>query len=233
LYATPGDAAVKRHIAGACAFIVVILEWASASSFPLAFSAVGAIGAGYYRMDELNRHLGLIAQDRSVSLDGITGGVNFRVEGRVWVMNQIGLSGGYEHFWAATDAQGSSSTLSFRVPADVYTVGAIVAILRIENVIDLCIGANSCFARSVYGTNEIVERRLSEFKGDNRGYEIFAEAHTNFLNPIEIGFQLGYRGLTIDSYTDKYGREALFEPDRKMQVDYSGVFFYLMTGIRI
>jgi hypothetical protein len=37
----------------------------------------------------------------------------------------------------------------------------------------------------------------------------------------------------IDSFKDKYDREAYFESGMKMQLDYSGVFFYLTTAIRI
>ncbi|MDD4857928.1 MAG: hypothetical protein PHD74_07460, partial [Candidatus Krumholzibacteria bacterium] len=123
--------------------------------------------------------------------------------------------------------------LSYRAPADVYTVGAVCLAYRIENVLDLCVGTNLCFVNSVFGTNETVERRFSEYDGDDVGYEMYAEAHTNFLNPIEVGFQLGYRGLKIDTFTDRYGDVAYFEAGRKMVVDYSGVFFYLIASIRI
>ncbi|HEY5132404.1 MAG TPA: hypothetical protein VII85_01810 [Candidatus Krumholzibacteriaceae bacterium] len=224
---------MKKLVAVLGALTILSLAHAPASSFPLGLSVVGGIGAGYYGMEDLNRHLGLIAQSKHITLDGITGGVNFRVEGRVWILDQLALAGGYEHFWGATDAEGTSSSLSYRAPSDAYTVGAIVVLLDVQDVVDLCVGVNGCFAKSVYGTNELVERRLSEFKGQNEGYEVFGEAHTNFINPIEVGFQLGYRGLTIDSFKDKYGREAHFDSLVKMQLDYSGVFFYLTTAIRI
>jgi len=204
-----------------------------AGAFPLGFSAVGGIGAGYYSMAELNRHLGLLAQTERLQLHGIASGVNFRIEGRVWGLNTFGLTGGYERFWGETDAQGTSSSLSYRTPSDVYTIGAIFVLLRIENVFNLCVGANECFAKSVYGTNELNERRLSEFKGEDRGYEAYAEIHSNFLNPIEVGMQLGYRGLTIDTFNDKYGDVGYFELGRKIEIDYSGVFFYFTTAIRL
>lgn len=204
-----------------------------AESFPLGFSIVGGIGAGYYEMEALNEHLGHVAQEKNVKFDGLSSGVNFRIEGRAWLYDFAALAGGFEHFWGETESEGTSSTLSYRAPADVYTVGAIVAAIKIENVMNLCLGSNICFAKSVYGSNEVIERRFSEYKGDNEGYEIFAEAHTNFMDPIEVGFQLGYRGLKITEFTDKYGDPAWFEPDMKMEIDYSGAFFYFTTAIRL
>ena len=202
-------------------------------AFPLGFSAVGGLGAGYYSMEELNRHLGLVAQADGLHLDGITSGANFRIEGRAWAWNTIALTGGYERFWGETDAEGTSSSLSYRTPSDVYTIGVDGVLLRIENVFNLCVGANECFARSVYGTNELIERRFSEFKGKGQGYEAYAEIHTNFLNPIEVGLQLGYRGLTIETMNNKYGDVGFFEPGRKIEIDYSGAFFYFTTAIRL
>ena len=167
------------------------------------------------------------------SLDELSSGVNFRIEGRVWMFDLFAVTGGFEHFWGATESEGTASSLSYRAPSDVYTLGAIVAVLKIENAFNLCVGSNLCFAESVFGTNEVIARRLSEFKGEDQGYEIYAEAHTNFLNPIEVGFQLGYRGLAIETFTDKYGDTASFEPGMKMEIDYSGAFFYFTTAIRL
>ena len=223
-----------RIISAFVALAVLSLIPAPAGSFPIGFSVVGGIGAGYYDMAALNRHLGLVAQSKGVKFDGLSGGVNFRVEGRIWMYDLFAVTGGYEHFWGETESQGSSSTLSYRTPSDVYTVGTIVALLRIENALNLCVGSNLCFAKSVFGTNEIIARRLSEFKGENKGFELYAEAHTNFLNPIEVGFQLGYRGLAVKTLKDKYGDDAYFEPEHvKMEIDYSGVFFYFTTAIRL
>lgn len=224
-----------RTIMTACIAIATLsLAAAPAGSFPLGFSAVGGIGAGYYDMAALNQHLGHVAQDLGVSsLDELSSGVNFRIEGRVWIFDQVAGTGGFEHFWGATSSEGTESSLSYQAPADVYTFGAIVAVLRIENAINLCVGSNLCFAESVFGTNEVIARRLSEFKGDGQGYEVYAEAHSNFLGPIEVGFQLGYRGLAIETFTNKYGDTAFFEPGLKMEIDYSGAFFYFTTAIRL
>jgi hypothetical protein len=215
------------------ALAVLALAFARAESFPLGFSVVGGIGYGYYDMEALNTHLGHVAQERNVKFDGLTGGVNFRIEGRAWAYGLVAATGGFEHFWGETESEGTSSTLSYRAPCDVYTVGAIIAAIKIENAMNLCAGANVCFAHAVYGTNEEIARRFSEFKGENEGYEIYAEAHTNFMKPIEVGFQLGYRGLVIKEFTDKYGNVAPFEPDIKMELDYSGAFFYFTTAIRL
>lgn len=212
---------------------VLVLAFARAESFPLGFSVVGGIGAGYYDMEALNEHLGHVAQERNVKFDGLTGGVNFRIEGRLWMYHLAALTGGFEHFWGETESEGTSSTLSYRAPADVYTAGAIVAAIRIEEAMNLCVGFNYCYAEAVYGTNEVIERRFSEYKGKNDGYEIYAEAHTNFMNPIEVGVQFGYRGLKISEFTDKYGNAASFEPGMNMEIDYSGVFLYFTTAIRL
>ncbi len=224
----------RRIIPAFVALAVLSLAAAPAGSFPIGFSAVGGIGAGYYDMEALNRHLGHVAQDLGVaSLDDLSSGVNFRVEGRVWMFDQFAVTAGFEHFWGATESEGTESSLSYRAPSDIYTVGAIVAVVRIENALNLCVGSNLCFANTVYGTNEVIERRLQEFRGDDQGFELYAEAHTNFLKPIELGFQLGYRGLALKSFTDKYGDTASFEEGMKMEIDYSGAFFYFTTAIRL
>ncbi len=216
------------------ALAILSLAAAPAVSFPIGFSAVGGIGAGYYGMEALNRHLQIVSQDSGLTtLGNLSSGVNFRIEGRIWLYDLVAATGGFEYFWGSTESQGSTSTLTYQAPSDVYTVGAIVAPIRIENVFNLCVGLNLCFANSVFGTNEVIPRRLSEFKGEGRGCELYAEAHTNFINPIEVGFQMGYRRLALKTFTDKYGNTASFEPGNKMEIDYSGAFFYLTTAIRL
>jgi hypothetical protein len=233
--ARKGDGAARGIVVALVALGILSLAVSPARSFPIGFSVVGGIGVGYYDMESLNRHLQKFAQDSGLtSLDNLSNGVNFRIEGRVWMFDLFAVTTGFEHFWGATESQGSSSVLSYRAPADVYTVGAIVAPLRIENVLNLCVGSNLCFANSIFGTNEIIARRLSEFKGDGRGCELYAEAHTNFLDPIEVGFQLGYRWLALKTFTDKYGDTASFDSlTGTMEIDYSGAFFYFTTAIRL
>jgi hypothetical protein len=234
-FARHGDGLMRGMITALIALAVLCLAALPAGSFPIGFSAVGGIGAGYYNMEALNQHLGRIAQDSGwTSLDALSSGVNFRIEGRIWLFHKYAVTGGFEHFWGSTESQGSTATLSFRAPSDIYTVGAIVAPFRIENALNLCVGLNICFAETVFGTNEVYARRLSEYKGKNQGYELYAEAHSNFLNPIEVGFQLGYRGLDIKSFKDKTGATAIFNKSTtKMEIDYSGAFFYFTTAIRL
>jgi len=222
-----------RGIAAAGLIAFAASAHASAEAFPLGFSAVGGIGYGYYSMEELNSHIGTLAQEEHISIDELASGVNFRVEGRLWILSQVALTGGYEHFWAETAAEGTSSNLSYRAPSDVYTYGVLLAVLRLENSFNFCVGVSGCAARSVFGMNELGGTRLEEFKGNDNGYEVYTEIHTNFINPVEVGFQLGYRGVKVETYSDKYGDVALFDPATKIEVDYGGVFFYLMTGIRL
>jgi hypothetical protein len=55
---------------------------------------------------------------------------------------------------------------------------------------------------------------------------------TNFLSPLQFGIMLGYRGLKIKEFEDRYGDLASFEPSGKvMEIDYSGVFFYVTAGV--
>ena len=225
---------MKRALYAAAGILALtIVQAPPAVSFPIGVSANGAIGYGYYSMGDLNSHLNIVRQTRNIKLDGVGSGVNFKIEGRLWFFNQIALSGGYEHYWAESVSEGSSTTLSFKVPADVYNIGAVVTVLRLENTIDLCIGVNRSSAEAVFGTNEFIDRWLAEFKGKKAGYELYGEIHTNFVNPIEVGLQIGYRGLKIDSMRDKRGDEGLFDDGAKITIDYSGAFFYLTTAIRI
>ena len=217
-------------------FAIITAACMPAHSFSLGFSAVGGLGVGYYSMSELNSHISTKRQDLGITLDELTSGINFRLEGRVWVMDFAGVAGGYEYFWGETSSEGTSTSITFRTPADVYTVGAIVPIIRIKNAFDVCLGANWCFAKAVFEMKEEtdVSRIIPGFKGDDSGFEAYAEAQTKFFNPIEIGFQLGYRGIKISSLTSvKDGSEATFADGTKVEIDYSGAFFSLTAAIRL
>jgi len=222
-----------RGAAAVCAAAFVAAAGAGVEAFPLGFSVGGGTGWGYYSMSELNAHIGLVAQDNALTIDELGDGVNFRVEGRIWYRRAVALACGYEHYWGETDAAESSSSLSYHAPADVLTIGIVAAVLQIPNAIDICVGVNRCWADAVYGTNELTGRRLTEYKGEDAGYEAYAEVHTNFINPIEMGLQLGYRGLRIESLYDKFGDPGLFDAGSPIEIDYSGVFLYLMAAIRI
>ena len=111
-------------------------------------------------------------------------------------------------------------------------MGGVVKALVLPLIIDLNIGVSKSFATSIYGTNQEFARRLEEFKGDDDGYELFVEAMTNFVNPLQFGLMLGYRGLKIQGFEDRYGDIAYFEPSHVLiEADYSGVFFYVTAGI--
>jgi len=205
----------------------------NALSFPIGFSANGALGYGYYSMGDLNSHLNFVRQDKHIKLDALGNGVNFKVEGRIWFYDRVALSGGFEHYWAESTSEGSSTTLSYKAPADVLNIGAVVMVVRLENTIDICVGVNRSSAETVFGTNEFTSRSLTEFKGKKAGYELYGEIHTNFINPVEVGLQIGYRGLEVDGLEDKFGDDGSFDDGSPITVDYSGAFFYLTTAIRI
>lgn len=217
----------------ACAAALIAGAADGIDAFPLGFSVGGGAGAGYYSMGALNKHIGIVAQENLLTIGELGSGVNFRVEGRVWYRRLAAISLGYEHFWGETDAVEASSSLSYHTPAEVVTLGVVAAALRIENAFDICVGLNRCWVDAVYGTNERTGRRLQEWKGEDAGYEAYAEIHTNFIDPIEMGLQLGYRGVKVRSLYDKFGNLGLFEPGVPIEVDYSGVFIYLMAAIRI
>ena len=226
----------KRAIAALGALAIIVAAGSPAQSFPLGFSAVGGLGVGYYSMSELNRHIGSKRQGLGISLDELSNGVNFRIEGRVWVLDRAAVTGGYEYYWGETSSEGTSTPLTYRTPTDVYTLGAIVPLVRIKKAFDICLGVNLCMAKSVFEMKEENDsaRKIPSFKGDDSGYEAYAEIHTKFFNPLELGFQLGYRGLKINSFTSiRDGLAGTFSDGAKINIDYSGVFFYLTTAIRI
>ena len=154
------------------------------------------------------------------------------LQGRLWFFDRIGLIATYEHLWGQTEISGAEDPIVFKAPANIYSVGGIVKVIVLPSIIDLNVGVSKSLATSVYGTNQDFARRLEEFKGDDDGYEIFVEAMTNFLRPLQFGLMLGYRGLKIINFEDRYGDVAYFEPSHVlMEVDYSGAFFYVTAGI--
>ena len=203
-------------------------------TFPIGFSGHGGIGMGYYSMKELNDHINITGQTIHTSFPDLSNGINLKFEGRVWFFDRFAVTGGYEHYYGDTEGTTETATLMFKAPANVYTVGGVLKVFSLPVFVDLHIGGYVCFARSVYGTNEEGSRRLAEFKGNDNGYQLFAEAATNFIRPLEFGIQLGYRGLKVKSFEDRYGDIAYFPTTRgRIQLDYSGVFFYVTVGFRI
>jgi hypothetical protein len=227
----------KTAVTAFAALAFVVIARTEAQPFPLELSAVGGIGFGYYSMSDLNRHIGSKRQQLGrISLDELSNGLNFRLEGRLWLYGIAAATGGYEYFWGETSSSGTSTSLTYRTPADVYTIGVIAPAIKIGRAFDICVGLNWCTANAVFEMKEETDRSrfIPSFKGDNSGYEAYVEAHTRFINPIEIGFQLGYRGLKIKSFTStRTGQEAFFSEGQKIQIDYSGVFFMLTAAVRI
>jgi len=214
------------------AILAVTAPMREAACFPIGVSIHGGLGKGYYSMEELNDNINELRLELGSNLSDLSNGTNIMLQGRVWFFDRFGLTGTYEHFWGETEISGADDPIIFKAPANVYSVGGIVKVLVLPLIIDLNVGASKSLARSVYGTNQDFARRLEEFKGDDDGYEIFVEAVTNFVKPLQFGLMLGYRGLKIRDFEDRYGDIAYFEPSHVvMEVDYSGVFFYVTAGI--
>jgi len=230
---TGGRIMMKRFGAAAATFALALGACASAHAFPLGFSVAGGIGAGYYSMADLNSHLNNVRQANHIKLDELGSGVNFKADARIWFYDLVAVSGGYEHLWGESVSEGSSTTLDYKTPADVYTLGLVGAVFVVPNVVDLCVGVNRCSAKAVFGTNEVVSRRLAEFTGRNVGFEAYAEVHSNFINPVEVGLQFGYRNLKIQTLYDRRSAVGFFESGDQISLDYSGFFFYLTSAIRI
>ncbi len=225
---------MKKSLGTAAAiFALMVGASPSAHAFWLGFSATGGIGVGYYSMADLNSHLNTVRQASHIKLDELASGVNFKADGRVWFFDRVAVSGGYQHLWGESVSEGSSTTLDYKTPADIYTLGVVGTLLVLPNVVDLCVGVNRCSAKTVFGTNEVVSRRLAEFTGKSVGFEAYAEVHSNFLNPVEVGLQAGYRGLKIHTLYDRRQAVGFFESGDQMSIDYSGFFFYLTSSIRI
>jgi hypothetical protein len=211
---------------------LVSIPLEEARSFPIGVSLHGGLGKGYYSMEELNDNINELRLQLGSNLSDLSNGTNVMLQGRVWFFDRIGITGTYEHFWGETEISGADDPVIFKAPANIYSVGGILKVLVLPLIVDLNVGLSKSFATSIYGTNQDFARRLEEFKGDDDGYELFVEAMTNFIRPLQFGLMLGYRGLKIQKFEDRYGDIAYFEPSHVvMEVDYSGVFFYVTAGI--
>ncbi len=212
--------------------LLVAVPLHGARGFPIGVSIHGGLGKGYYSMEELNDNINELRLQLGSNLSDLSNGTNIMLQGRVWFFDRIGVIGTYEHLWGQTEISGAEDPIVFKAPANIYSVGGIINVIVLPLIIDLNVGVSKSFATSVYGTNQDFARRLEEFKGDEGGYEVFVEAMTNFVRPLQFGLMLGYRGLKITNFEDRYGDVAYFEPSHVlMEVDYSGVFFYVTAGI--
>ena len=205
------------------------------AAFPIGISIKGGIGQGYYSMDALNSHLRVARQEVSgTALKDLTKGINIALHGRLWLFQRYGVHLGYQHFWGDTEAGTENYTITYKTPADVYSIGGVVTVLSFPVLADINVGVNYCHIRSVYGSNLLTGAFLKEYKGNDNGYQVYAEAVTNFIRPVEIGFQLGYRGLKIKELEDKFGDVAEFPySGSRVVLDYSGIFFFVTAGIRL
>lgn len=200
--------------------------------FPIGISVHGGLGKGYYSMGELNDNLNELRLELDSNLSDLSNGTNVMVQGRLWFLGRFAVTVGYEHFWGESEIQTVDAMILIKAPANVFSIGGIITPLSIPVFVDLNIGASMSFVSCIYGTNQEYSRILEEFKGDDTGYQIYAEAMTNFLDPLRFGLMLGYRGLKIREFEDRYGDLGYFEPSGAvMEIDYSGVFFYLTAGV--
>lgn len=215
--------------------LVVAAPWSAAQPFPIGFSARGGIGVGYYSMTELDDHFDEVARDFDLQMPALSKGVNVMLQGRVWLFDFIAACAGFEHFWGESQLDtGDIAPVTYKAPADILTIGGAVKAFSVTDVFDLNLGVNGCFAKATFGTNLLSPRRLSEYKGNDWGFELFAEAASNFLYPVEISVQMGYRRLTVDGLEDKFGDVAYFPGSTApVSLEYSGFMLYLAAGIRL
>ena len=222
---------MKRTICMAA--VILLLAPAANATFPIGFEAKGGIGIGYYSMSEFNDNLVAVSQATGQSFDELSDGFNVMLEGRVWMIGRIAATAGYEHFWAEKlMAVSASDYITYEMPADIMSLGGTVHIYRVPKVIDCNAGAKGLFCKSVVGTDQ--SGTWTEYKGNGYGWDLYGEVNTNFLNPVQVGFTLGYRHCRVEELEDKYGRTPEFiGTDEPIVMDYSGVYFYFTAGVAI
>ncbi len=225
---------MKRLAVISVTALMLILPLSDSGAFPLELSLRGSVGLGYYSMEKLNRHINARRQKIGANLDQITNGINIAAEGRIWVLGRAALTMGYEHFYAEAQVDAETYSVAYRAPVGLYSLGVAVSALKLTSV-DINAGINRIFGLSDYQTNEYTGGLIQNFKAADNGLEIFTEITTNFLKPVEVGFQLGYRRLEFKPFVNKFRDEIYFnqEENQKTVLDYSGTYFYLTTGIRI
>lgn len=226
---------MKRAILFPALVLLVVIFGSDAYPLPIGFALRGGYGIGYYSMAELDDHFAIVNRDYNIRMPELTSGVNVMLQGRLWLFDLLAVSCGFEHFWGKSELESEVIGLvTYKTPANIYSIGGVVKVFDVPRVMDVNLGVNACFAKSTFGDNLLNPRRLSEYKGNEWGFELFTEAATNFLYPVEVGFQLGYRRLKVKSYEDKFGYTGYFPgTNTTIQADYSGFFFYLTAGIHL
>jgi hypothetical protein len=205
----------------------------AASAFPIGFEVKGGVGIGYYSMSEFKDHIQIIRERYGLEFDDPESEFNVMLEGRLWMLERFAATAGYEHLWSDYNMPtGSSDYVSYKMPADVLSLGGTLHIYRIPKVIDFNAGVKGDFIKVVYGTDQ--DGRFTEYKANDYGWDIYGEVNTNFLNPLQVGFTLGYRSLKVDGFEDKFGEAPQFSgTEAPVTVNYSGVYFYFTAGVAI
>lgn len=208
---------------------------AVALDIPVGFEVKGGLGVGYFSMGELNDQITIMRQELSTNLSELSNGFNLKIEGRVWLFDRIAFITGYERYWVETSMAAGSNILIYKAPSNVFLMGGAVNVISLPRFIDINLGLCGSFAKSTYGSNEEdLSSRTDDYKSNGYGWNLFAEVNTNFIRPIEVGLQLGYRGLKIDEYENKYQDQAVFYVSNDpVVIDYSGMYFYFTAGIRL
>ena len=222
---------MKRLIFAAVA--LAIMAPPASAEFPVGFEVKGGIGVGYYSMGEFNDHLAAVREATGQSFEDLTSGFNVMAEGRVWMFGRLAATAGYERFWAEQLMTISSSDyVTYEMPADILSLGGAVHIYRIPKVIDINAGAKGIFCKPIIGTDQ--DGSWTDYKSTGYGWDLFGEVNTNFLNPLQVGFTLGYRHCKIEDFEDKFGNTPEFSGNgAPMVMDYSGVYFYFTAGVAI
>jgi hypothetical protein len=223
---------MKRLIAAALA-VAILAPSAALADFPVGFEIKGGVGVGYYSLGEFNDNLEAVRQQTGIIFEDLTSGINVMLEGRVWMFGRIAVTGGYEHFWCEQIMPISSTEyVTYTMPADILSLGGTVHIYRFPKVIDINAGLKGTFAKVVYSTDE--SGRFTDNKANDYGWDVYAEINTNFINPVQIGFTLGYRNLSVGGFEDKFGDTPRFiGTDEPVTINYSGMYFYVTAGVAI
>ncbi|MBN1886186.1 MAG: hypothetical protein JW876_11780 [Candidatus Krumholzibacteriota bacterium] len=210
-----------------CLLAAACAASAPASAFPIGIAVRGGIGNAFYSMSDLNDAIQELSRDAGVRIPDLDGGTNVKIEGRIWVFDRFAAAAMYERWWASTENESGDYTITFKAPADVISFGVVGRIFSFPQILDVNLAAYYSLAETVYGTNILTGRRLDEYKGDDGGFQLAAEAVTNFLNPVEIGIQFGWRNVTVREFENKFGESLRFD------LEYGGAFFFLTAGVRL
>ena len=222
---------MKRLVTAALAAALILPS--AADAIPLGFEVKGGVGIGSYSMSELKDNIQAVREEYGLEFDDPTNEFNVMLDGRIWMFKRIAFTVGYEHLWMDYNMPtGSSSYVTYKMPVDIMSMGGTVHIYRVPKVIDINAGLKGIFGKVTFGTDE--SGRYTEFKSNDYGWDLYGEINTNFINPVQVGFTLGYRSLKVDGFEDKYGNPSVFSgTGDPVVLDYSGVYFYLTAGVAI